>query len=86
MLEILYFFLKVILMYIIYKVNFYEELLQKNEMWYIINLYSLKEFNYAENGVRDTLDIQEKYKKGEFGAIPEPNLISTLLEVDNKEI
>lgn len=32
MLEILYFFLKVILMYIIYKVNFYEELLQKNEM------------------------------------------------------
>lgn len=29
MLEILYFFLKVILMYIIYKVNFYVEVLQK---------------------------------------------------------
>ena len=48
-------------------------------------LYSLKEFSYAENGVRDTSDIKEKYSKGEFGAIPDPDLISALLEVDMNE-
>lgn len=69
-----------------------KKMFRKEQIWFTdkdkngTDLYSLKEFNYAENGVRDTLDIQEKYKKGEFGAIPEPNLISTLLEVDNKEI
>lgn len=29
--------------------------------------------------------IKEKYSKGEFGAIPDPDLISTLLEVDMNE-
>ena len=36
--------------------------------------------------VKIPVDIQEKYAKGEFGAIPEPDLISTLLEVDDEEI
>lgn len=44
-------------------------------------LYSLKGFTYYKNGIRaDTSDILEKYEKGIFGAIPEPDLISVLIE------
>ena len=32
-------------------------------------------------GVRDTSDIVNKYQKGIMGAIPEPDLIKTLLEI-----
>lgn len=69
-----------------------KKMFRKEQIWFTdkdengTDLYSLKEFSYAENGVRDTSDIKEKYIKGEFGAIPEPDLISTLLEVDNEEI
>ena len=69
-----------------------KKMFRKEQIWFTdkdkngTDLYSLKEFSYAENGVRDTSDIQEKYSKGEFGAIPEPDLISTLLEVDNEEL
>ena len=64
-----------------------KKMFRKEQIWFTdkdengTDLYSLKEFSYAENGVRDTSNIQEKYIKGEFGAIPEPDLISTLLEV-----
>ena len=65
-----------------------KKLFRKEQIWFTdkdedgTNLYSLKDFSYAESGVRDTSDIKEKYAKGEFGAIPEPDLISTLLEDD----
>ena len=67
-----------------------KKLFRKEQIWFTDKdqngtyLYSLKDFSYAENGVRDTSDILEKYSKGEFRAIPEPDLISTLLEVDNE--
>lgn len=67
-----------------------KRMFRKEQIWFTdkdkdgTNLYSLKEFSYAENGVRDTSNIQEKYSKGEFGAISEPDLISTLLEVDDE--
>ena len=67
-----------------------KRMFRKEQIWFTskdekgTDLYSLKEFSYAENGVRDTSDIKEKYVKGEFGAIPEPDLISALLEVDNE--
>lgn len=66
-----------------------KRLFRKEQIWFTdkdengTDLYSLKEFSYAEDGIRDTSDIQEKYSKGEFGAIPDPELISTLLEVDD---
>ena len=69
-----------------------KRMFRKEQIWFTdkdengTDLYSLKEFTYAENGVRDTSDIQEKYIKGELGAIPEPDLISTLLEVEDEEI
>ncbi len=68
-----------------------KKLFRKEQIWFTnkdesgTELYSLKEFSYAENGVRDTSDIKEKYSKGEFGAIPDPDLISALLEVDMNE-
>lgn len=64
------------------------KLFRKEQIWFTnkddrgTELYSLKEFTYAENGVRDSSDIKEKYSKGEFEAIPDPDLISALLEVD----
>ena len=68
-----------------------KKMFRKEQIWFTdkdekgTELYSLKDFSYSETGVRDTSDIQEKYRKGEFGAIPEPDLISTLLEVDMNE-
>lgn len=65
-----------------------KKMFRKEQIWFTdkddegTKLYSLKDFTYCESGVRDTSDIKEKYSKGEFGAIPEPDLISTLLEVD----
>ncbi len=67
-----------------------KRMFRKEQIWFTDKdedenlLYSLKDFSYNEDGVRDTSDIQEKYSKGVFGAIPEPDLISTLLEVENE--
>ena len=36
-----------------------------------------------QQGVRETTDIIEKYKKGALGAIPEPDLINTLISIHN---
>lgn len=69
-----------------------KKMFRKEQIWFTdkdqdgVDLYSLKEFSYAENGVRDTSDIKEKYSKGVFGAIPEPDLISSLLEDDNEKM
>ena len=46
-------------------------------------LYSLSEFTAEKDGVRDTSDLIEKYKRGVFGALPEPDLFESLLEVQN---
>jgi AAA15 family ATPase/GTPase len=69
-----------------------KRMFRKDQIWFTskdeneTSLYSLKEFSYEKKGVRETTDIIEKYSKGVFGAIPEPNLISSLLEVDNEAI
>lgn len=68
-----------------------KKMFRKEQIWFTdksekgTELYSLKEFSYEQTGVRDTTDIQEKYRKGAFGAIPDPDLISALLEVDMDE-
>ena len=62
-----------------------KKMFRKEQIWFTdkndegTELYSLKEFSYEQSGVRDTTDIKERYSKGGFGAIPEPDLISTLL-------
>lgn len=68
-----------------------KKMFRKEQIWFTdktddgTELYSLKEFSYDQTGIRDTTDIQDRYSKGAFGAIPEPDLISTLLEVDMDE-
>lgn len=68
-----------------------KKMFRKEQIWFTdkndngTELYSLKEFSYNQAGIRDTTDIRDKYSKGVFGAIPDPDLISTLLEVDMDE-
>ena len=42
-----------------------------------IHLLSLQ----RKEGVRDTTDIMEKYRKGALGALPDPELINSLLSI-----
>ena len=46
-------------------------------------LFHRSEFTAEKDGVRDTSDLVEKYKRGVFGALPEPDLFESLLEVQN---
>ncbi len=63
-----------------------KRLLRKEQIWFVdkddkgVYVYSLADFT-AENGVRDTSDIIEKYRRGAFAALPEPELINTLLGI-----
>lgn len=69
-----------------------KKMFRKEQIWFTdkneeqTELYSLKDFSYEQSGVRgDTTDIQDRYSKGAFGAIPDPDLISTLLKEDDVE-
>lgn len=65
-----------------------KKLFRKEQIWFVhkdddgVYLYSLASFT-AEEGVRETSDIIEKYKRGVLGAIPEPDMLKTLLQVKN---
>ena len=65
-----------------------KKLFRKEQIWFVhkdedgVYLYSLADFT-AKDGVRDTTDIIEKYNRGVLGAIPDPNMIETLLQVKN---
>ena len=64
-----------------------QTLFRKEQIWFTHKdrenayLYSLAEFTAEKDGVRDTSDLIEKYQKGVFGALPEPDLLQSLLEV-----
>ncbi len=45
-----------------------------------VYVYSLGDFT-AQQGVRDTTDIMEKYRRGALGALPDPELIGSLLDM-----
>ncbi|MBD5441739.1 MAG: ATP-binding protein [Treponema sp.] len=63
-----------------------KRLFRKEQIWFVnkyekgADLYSLSKFTAADDGVRDTSDIIEKYKKGLLISLPEPNLLDVLLE------
>ena len=67
-----------------------KRLFRKEQIWFIdkddegVYVYSLADFT-AEDGVRDTSDIIEKYRKGAFAALPDPELIKTLLSIKGDE-
>ena len=68
-----------------------QTLFRKEQIWFTHKdqenayLYSLAEFTAEKTGVRDTSDLIEKYRKGVFGALPEPDLFQTLLEVKHRD-
>ena len=70
-----------------------KRMFRKEQIWFVhkddkqVYLYSLADFT-ANDGVRDTSDIIEKYRKGALGALPDPELINTLLEIkkENREV
>ena len=63
-----------------------QKLFRKEQIWFVskdeekVYVYSLADFT-ATDGVRDTSDIIEKYRKGIFAALPEPELIKSLLSL-----
>ena len=70
-----------------------KKMFRKEQIWFVhkdntgIYVYSLSEFT-AQQGVRDTTDIMEKYRKGVLGALPDPELIRSLLSLkgNRKEV
>lgn len=63
-----------------------KKMFRKEQIWFVhktedgVYVYSLADFT-AQQGVRDTTDIMEKYRKGVLGALPDPELISSLLSL-----
>lgn len=61
-----------------------KRMFRKEQIWLVhkddegVYVYSLADFT-AQQGVRDTTDIMEKYRKGALGALPDPELINSLL-------
>ena len=70
-----------------------KKMFRKEQIWFVhkddtgIYVYCLAEFT-AQQGVRDTTDIMEKYRKGVLGALPDPELIRSLLSLkgNRKEV
>lgn len=64
-----------------------QTIFRKEQIWFTHKdkedayLYSLAEFTAEKNGIRNTSDLIEKYRRGVFGALPEPDLFQSLLEV-----
>lgn len=67
-----------------------KKMFRKEQIWFVhkdkagIYVYSLADFT-AQQGVRDTTDIIEKYRKGALGALPDPELINSLLSMKGNE-
>ena len=63
-----------------------KRMFRKEQIWFVhkdntgVYLYSLADFT-AQEGVRDTTDIIDKYKRGVLGALPDPELINVLIEI-----
>ena len=61
-----------------------QTLFRKEQIWFThkdkdgVYLYSLSEFTAEKDGIRDTTDLISKYRKGVFGALPEPDLFKSL--------
>lgn len=63
-----------------------KKMFRKEQIWFVhkdndgVYVYSLADFT-ALQGVRDTTDIIEKYRKGTLGALPDPELINSLISI-----
>lgn len=63
-----------------------KKMFRKEQIWFVhkddegVYVYSLADFT-AQQGVRDTTDLIERYRKGALGALPDPELINSLLSI-----
>lgn len=63
-----------------------KKMFRKEQIWFVhkdnegVYVYSLADFT-AQDGIRDTTDIMEKYRKGLLGALPNPELMYSLLDL-----
>lgn len=63
-----------------------KKLFRKDQIWFASKdtdneyLYSLADFTAKEDKIRSETDLFDKYNSGVLGAIPEPDLISILLD------
>lgn len=62
-------------------------LFRKDQIWFSHKdrdnayLYPLSEFTAEKDGIRNSTDLIEKYRQGVFGALPDPDLFQSLMEV-----
>lgn len=76
------------LIFTIHDINLMDckKMFRKEQIWFVhkdesgVYVYSLGDFT-AQQGVRDTTDIIEKYRRGALGALPDPELIGSLLDM-----
>lgn len=67
-----------------------KRMFRKEQIWFVhkdnegVYVYSLADFT-AQQGIRDTTDIKEKYRKGALGALPDPELINSLLDIKGEQ-
>lgn len=67
-----------------------KRMFRKEQIWFVhkdnqgVYVYSLSDFT-AQQGIRDTTDIIEKYRKGVLGALPDPELINSLLSLKGNQ-
>ena len=65
-----------------------KRLFRKEQIWFVhkdsdgVYAYSLADFT-SRDGVRDTTDVIEKYRNGVLGALPEPDMIELLIDVNS---
>ncbi len=66
-----------------------QTMFRKEQIWFINNdngvrsIYSLNDFS-AESGTRRESNVEEKYKNGHYGAMPDPSLIGVMLDIANE--
>lgn len=64
-----------------------QTLFRKDQIWFAHKdeenayLYPLSEFTAGKDKIRSNTDLIENYKRGVFGALPDPDLYKSLLEV-----
>ena len=66
-----------------------KKIFRKEQIWFTSKddkktyLYPLSKFTYQKDKIRENTDLIDKYSKGFLGAIPDPDLISILID-DNE--
>ena len=65
---------------------------RKEQVWFVhkdkegVYVYSLADFT-AQDGIRqDTTDIMGKYRQGVLGALPDPDLLNSLLDIKTNTV